>query len=71
MLTLYSILILASAVFYSGEGKDSDGDPASLFDAHDLIRDLVGSGMFSLLHFSICAVPDHLSQRCGNPVRCW
>lgn len=38
----HSILILASSVFYYGTAK-SDG-PASLFDAYDLIKDLVGKG---------------------------
>lgn len=38
------ILIVASAVFYYGEGKDRSGsqDPASLFDAHDLLTQYVG-----------------------------
>ena len=38
------ILILAGAVFFYGEGKDrSDSqDPASLFDAHDLLTRYVG-----------------------------
>ncbi|KAJ2932492.1 hypothetical protein H1R20_g4618, partial [Candolleomyces eurysporus] len=36
------ILILASAVFFYGTTWDGNGDPASLFDAYDLIRDLVG-----------------------------
>ncbi|KAF8890082.1 natural resistance-associated macrophage protein-domain-containing protein [Infundibulicybe gibba] len=35
------ILILASAVFFYGGGVER-GAPASLFDAYDLIRDLVG-----------------------------
>ena len=35
---------MASAVFYYGEGKDRSNsqDPASLFDAHDLLRQYVG-----------------------------
>ena len=37
------ILILASAVFFYGSGAGSGG-PASLFDAHDLLRDIVGKG---------------------------
>ena len=38
------ILIVASAVFYYGEGKDRSNsqDPASLFDAHDLLTQYVG-----------------------------
>lgn len=43
----FRILILASAVFYFGSDKTSS--PASLFDAHDLIRDNVGKGMHPLL----------------------
>ncbi|KAG5636502.1 hypothetical protein H0H81_007812, partial [Sphagnurus paluster] len=39
-----SILILASAVFFYGAGKTHSGDPASLFDAYNLIRDIVGQG---------------------------
>lgn len=37
----FRILILASAVFFYGSGAGSGG-PASLFDAYDLLRDLVG-----------------------------
>ncbi len=36
------ILILASAVFFYGDHDLGSADPASLFDAYDLIRDLVG-----------------------------
>ncbi|KAG5645255.1 hypothetical protein DXG03_006557, partial [Asterophora parasitica] len=36
------ILILASAVFYYGTNSRDERDPASLFDAYDLIRDIVG-----------------------------
>jgi metal iron transporter len=36
------ILILASAVFFYGSGQSGNVQPASLFDAHSLIRDLVG-----------------------------
>ncbi|ETW86739.1 Mn2+ and Fe2+ transporter of the NRAMP family [Heterobasidion irregulare TC 32-1] len=46
------ILVLASAVFYYGpESTDASENPASLFDAHDLIKQTVGSGaaiMFAL-----------------------
>jgi metal iron transporter len=46
------ILILAGAVFYYGSGVNaSPGGPASLFDAYDLIKELVGQGvsLFCLL----------------------
>ena len=38
------ILIVASAVFYYGEGKNRSNsqDPASLFDAHALLKQYVG-----------------------------
>ena len=38
------ILIVASAVFYYGEGRNRSNsqDPASLFDAHDLLSQYVG-----------------------------
>ncbi|KAJ3524698.1 hypothetical protein NMY22_g10885 [Coprinellus aureogranulatus] len=36
------ILMLASAVFFYGDSWNGNGDPASLFDAYDLIRDIVG-----------------------------
>ena len=45
--------MLASAVFYYGKGYDGSGDPASLFDAYDLIRDLVGKGLFILTPFFV------------------
>lgn len=41
--------MLASAVFFYGNNWNGEGDPASLFDAYDLIRDIVGKRM---------AVPD-------------
>ncbi|TDL28789.1 natural resistance-associated macrophage protein [Rickenella mellea] len=39
-----AILVLAAAVFFYGPGRPIDGPsrPAGLFDAHDLIRDLIG-----------------------------
>ena len=41
-----SILILASAVFYYGSGSgEAQAAAASLFDAQDLIRGLVGPSM--------------------------
>jgi len=47
------ILILASAVFYYGLGKRSS--PASLFDAHTLIRDNVGKGAALLFALALLA----------------
>ncbi len=44
------ILILAGAVFYYGAGANSGG-PASLFDAYDLLRDIVGQGTFLSIVF--------------------
>lgn len=40
----FRILIMASAVFYYGEGRfrSNSQDPASLFDAHDLLTRYVG-----------------------------
>ena len=38
----YRILVLAGAVFFFGPGKTADGSTAGLFDAHTLIRDLIG-----------------------------
>jgi metal iron transporter len=39
--------MLASAVFFYGRGNTGgDSSPASLFDAYDLIRDLVGQGTY-------------------------
>ncbi|KAG6839685.1 hypothetical protein H0H87_000235 [Tephrocybe sp. NHM501043] len=40
------ILILASAVFFYGRDQRESEAPASLFDAYNLIRDLVGQGSF-------------------------
>lgn len=34
--------MLAAAVFFYGKGNTNTQGPASLFDAYDLIRDLVG-----------------------------
>ena len=44
IVSLLRILIVASAVFYYGEGKNRSNsqDPASLFDAHDLLGQYVG-----------------------------
>ncbi|KAG6919880.1 hypothetical protein DXG01_015588 [Tephrocybe rancida] len=42
------ILILASAVFFYGGNQRGSEVPASLFDAYDLIRDLVGQGAATL-----------------------
>lgn len=48
-----SILILASAVFYYGSGDTGSADPASLFDAYDLIRDIVGQGAATLFAIAL------------------
>lgn len=44
IISYFRILIVASAVFYYGEGKNRSNsqDPASLFDAHDLLTQYVG-----------------------------
>lgn len=50
------ILILASAVFYYGEnGGTGDANPASLFDAHALIKDIVGPGAALLFALALLA----------------
>jgi len=38
--------MLASSVFYYGRPPTTNKEPASLFDAYDLIRDLIGLRMF-------------------------
>lgn len=45
------ILIVASAVFYYGEGRNrpNSQDPASLFDAHDLLSRYVGKRGWCIL----------------------
>ncbi|KAK7695123.1 hypothetical protein QCA50_002313 [Cerrena zonata] len=48
------ILILASAVFFYGSGAGSGG-PASLFDAYDLLRDLVGQPAATLFALALLA----------------
>ncbi|CAL1694684.1 unnamed protein product [Somion occarium] len=48
------ILILASAVFFYGSGKGSGG-PASLFDAYDLLRDIVGKPAATLFALALLA----------------
>ncbi|KAG2022460.1 hypothetical protein CC2G_000207 [Coprinopsis cinerea AmutBmut pab1-1] len=50
-----SILILASAVFYYGDQWSGDGDPASLFDCYDLIRDIVGQSAATLFAIALLA----------------
>jgi len=40
------ILILASAVFYYTPDAKGSLDPASLFDAHALIKNMIGKRMF-------------------------
>ncbi|EIM92885.1 natural resistance-associated macrophage protein [Stereum hirsutum FP-91666 SS1] len=48
------ILILASAVFYYGSGEL--GDSASLFDAYDLLKELLGSGAATIFALALlCA----------------
>ncbi|KAF8640377.1 hypothetical protein AX17_000047 [Amanita inopinata Kibby_2008] len=48
------ILILASAVFYYGSASArQSGGPAGLFDAYDLIRDLVGQGAATLFAIAL------------------
>ncbi|TFK21529.1 natural resistance-associated macrophage protein [Coprinopsis marcescibilis] len=49
------ILILASAVFFYGDQWSGNGDPASLFDCYDLIRDLVGQSAATLFAVSLLA----------------
>ncbi|KIM38137.1 hypothetical protein M413DRAFT_447908 [Hebeloma cylindrosporum] len=50
------ILMLASAVFFYGRGNTGgDSSPASLFDAYDLIRDLVGQGAATLFPVALLA----------------
>ncbi|KIK75789.1 hypothetical protein PAXRUDRAFT_18687 [Paxillus rubicundulus Ve08.2h10] len=49
------ILILASAVFYYGTGAHGDESPASLFDAHALIRDTVGKPAALLFALALLA----------------
>jgi metal iron transporter len=49
------ILILASAVFFYGTGVPGNANPASLFDAHDLIRDLVGKPAAFLFALALLA----------------
>lgn len=47
-----SILILAAAVFYYGEGKSSNEDGVSdLFDAYDLVKQYIGPGASIFLSF--------------------
>ncbi|TFK42220.1 natural resistance-associated macrophage protein-domain-containing protein [Crucibulum laeve] len=49
------ILILAAAVFYFGKGSTGEASPASLFDAYDLIRDLVGQPAATLFAIALLA----------------
>ncbi|EEB92628.1 hypothetical protein MPER_08833, partial [Moniliophthora perniciosa FA553] len=52
------ILILASAVFFYGNGLTGDNagkDAAGLFDAYDLIKDLVGPGAATLFAVALLA----------------
>ncbi|KAK7034512.1 Manganese transporter smf1 [Paramarasmius palmivorus] len=52
------ILILASAIFYYGNGLTGDNagkNPAGLFDAYDLIKDLVGQGAATIFAIALLA----------------
>ncbi|KAF9225332.1 smf Mn2+ and Fe2+ transporter [Gyrodon lividus] len=49
------ILVLASAVFYYGSGARGTESPASLFDAHTLIRDTVGKPAALLFALALLA----------------
>ncbi|KAF8971904.1 natural resistance-associated macrophage protein-domain-containing protein [Flammula alnicola] len=47
------ILMLASAVFFYGKGQTGGAGPASLFDAYDLIRDIVGKPAATLFAIAL------------------
>ncbi|KAF9261829.1 Nramp-domain-containing protein [Marasmius fiardii PR-910] len=50
------ILIMAGGVFYYGTGRPADTrNPAGLFDAYDLIQDLVGHGAATLFAVALLA----------------
>ncbi|KAG1754742.1 natural resistance-associated macrophage protein-domain-containing protein [Suillus paluster] len=49
------ILILASAVFYYGSGAYGSESPASLFDAHTLINNSIGTGAALLFALALLA----------------
>ncbi|KAI6114880.1 smf Mn2+ and Fe2+ transporter [Pisolithus croceorrhizus] len=49
------ILVLASAVFYYGSGAQGSLTPASLFDAHTLIRDTIGKPAALLFALALLA----------------
>ncbi|KAI5998054.1 smf Mn2+ and Fe2+ transporter [Pisolithus albus] len=49
------ILVLASAVFYYGSGAQGSLAPASLFDAHTLIRDTIGKPAALLFALALLA----------------
>ncbi|KAF4612073.1 hypothetical protein D9613_004356 [Agrocybe pediades] len=49
------ILMLASAVFFYGQGHKDGANPASLFDAYDLIRDIVGKPAAKLFAVALLA----------------
>ncbi|KAF5331568.1 hypothetical protein D9611_007561 [Ephemerocybe angulata] len=57
------ILILASAVFFYGSTWDGNGDPASLFDAYDLIRDIVGKPAATLFAIALLASGQPIMRR--------
>ncbi|KZP29257.1 natural resistance-associated macrophage protein [Athelia psychrophila] len=57
------ILVLAAAVFYYGAGADATKTgPASLFDAHTLIRDLVGKPAALLFALALLAAGQSASM---------
>ncbi len=41
----HSILVIAAAVFINKDGSSATTPPAGLFDAHDLIKAHIGTGM--------------------------
>ncbi|KAH9486175.1 Manganese transporter pdt1 [Psilocybe cubensis] len=49
------ILMLAAAVFFYGKEMPQDKDAASLFDAYDLIRDIVGKPAATLFAIALLA----------------
>ncbi|KAG6860672.1 hypothetical protein C0995_008739 [Termitomyces sp. Mi166 len=58
------ILILASAVFFYGGAERGAEAPASLFDAYDLIRKLVGKGAATLFAVALLAAGQSSSIIC-------
>ncbi|KAL0573855.1 Manganese transporter smf1 [Marasmius crinis-equi] len=50
-----SILIISSAVFFTGDFDTENSDPAGLFDAYDLIQSTVGQGAATLFAVALLA----------------